>query len=125
MNDREELKRHLAQERPLTDDYPPLRGSVGVDMNEVIYTKGDFRGLPEKKRRYLDSEINCAINSHDFHEKHGHTNWYRRWFVEKQVRRYSEEAVRSYIENAPLKYKKSLEHFLAGDNPPKDSRRNS
>lgn len=120
MKPREALKRRLAKERLLTDDYPPLRGAQGVDMNEVIYTKGDFRRLSAKQRRYLDNEINCAINSHDFHMKHGHKKWYRRWFVEKQIERYGEQAVRMYLACAPLKLTKRLEQFLEYPLPPRE-----
>jgi hypothetical protein len=72
--------------------------------NEVLYTKGQFP-RNQKFHDYLDNEINCAWMCQKHHADVGHTTVFRHWFFSLQCQRYSREAVRKYLLEAPVKIK--------------------
>jgi len=111
METRLELKARLLRER-LTDDPPWATYGRATDMHEFIYAKRHFRGLSAKKKRYMDSELNCAILSPEAHQQWGDTKRFRLWFMQLQIERYGYDAMREYVENPPLKIKRRIEEFL-------------
>ena len=77
----------------------------GLQLNEVIFPRGVFQRLAERLHKYFWHVINCSVNCKWFHETHGHSNKFRRWFLGRVSRIYGGTVVANYIGNAPLKIK--------------------
>ena len=63
------------------------------EMNEVIYSKQKFKGVPAKHKIQFYSVYNCSLNCRWFHTQHGHSRAFRDWFVERVVRIYGDEVL--------------------------------
>lgn len=75
----------------------------GIEMNEVLFTRGDIQSLSEKDKAYFWDEKNCVLNCSWFHTKHGHTRKYREHVEARLAELYGEKSVREFVARAPFK----------------------
>ena len=78
----------------------------GIHLNEVIFTKGHFRGKPQKTKDYFADKRNCTNMCGNSHTDFGHSRDFRVWFQEHMIELYGIDAVTEFIDNAPLVIKK-------------------
>ncbi len=78
----------------------------GITMNECIYTRGSFQGLPKRKHKYFWSPINCALMCSLSHSRFGESHDFRAWWRDKRAGDlYGYKAVAEFINGAPTEIK--------------------
>lgn len=83
--------------------FKPHECRTAIDMNEVLFTRGDIQHLSEKQKEYYWSEINCSLNCRWFHAKWGESRKFRDWFVRRMINLFSRDIVAYYIKNSVVK----------------------
>lgn len=81
--------------------------SGGLHLNEVLYTRNDFKHLKPLQKRYFWHVYNSTINCAWFHVEYGHSTNFRKWFQDRISRIYGGDEIANYVGNAPLTINRS------------------
>jgi len=76
-------------------------------INEVLIPRNVFQKLPNELQDYFYNKHNCSLNCRLFHANAGHSREFRIWFRERMDRIYDETMVQLWIDQAPLKLKRT------------------
>lgn len=75
----------------------------GLDMHEVIITRGNVRGNHRLMKEITESKFNAALVCNDCHLRVGHTKWATKLLAQKLVMRYGERPITEWIMGLGLK----------------------
>lgn len=81
--------------------------SGGLHVNEVLFPRNVFQKCDKSTKDYfLLNPINLSVNCAYFHERWGHSRFFRAQFLDEQVKRYGAYKVKDFINNSPIKIKR-------------------
>ena len=88
-------------------DYLYHRCQGLIELNEVLFPRNVFQKIREELHDYFYDKYNCSLNCRFFHANVGHSRNFRIWFRERMDRIYGKTEVQLWVDQAPLKLKRT------------------
>jgi len=87
-------------------------GHDGLDLHEVIISRGDVRGNEALTTAVTESELNVALVCKECHAQHADTEWGRQFLADQLICRYGSREIVDWIHTLGLKCPDDFLNFV-------------